>query len=238
MIDDIFANQGKENGGWLDASLAERIGETIPDFSVSSETADLHSRKVINEINSDQRQARRMEIEGVPFIELGHVGGSIRPFAYGGSVRLFEREINRLLKRRAGAVAGSASLFHLNPSGGAYKVRSGSMEPTLPIGTRVRLKKHRPFLGGIVVFHPPEGAQRLACGPKPHVVRTGGAACDSVLPKESRYRFIKRVVAGPGGEIYVRAGHVYRHTFPGWQGGVNTTAAAPGPSRTAGRCRR
>lgn len=99
MIDDIFANQGKEDGGWLNASLAERIGETIPGFSVSSETAALDDRKVINEINSDQRRARQMEIEGVPFIELGRLGNPIRPFAYGGSVRLFERGINRLLKR-------------------------------------------------------------------------------------------------------------------------------------------
>ncbi len=100
MIDDLFANQGKENGGWLDASLVERIGERIPGFSVSSETADLHNRKVIDEIDGDQQQALHMHIEGVPFIALGRLGGPIRPFAPGlDSVRQLERGINRLLKR-------------------------------------------------------------------------------------------------------------------------------------------
>lgn len=99
MIDDIFANQGKDNGGWLNASLAERIGETIPGFSVSSETADLDNPEVVSEIDGDQRDARRMEIEGVPFVELGRLGGAITPFAYGGSVRRFEHGIDRLLKR-------------------------------------------------------------------------------------------------------------------------------------------
>lgn len=103
----------------------------------------------------------------------------------------------------------SASVFGSIPPG-AYKVPSGSMEPTLPVGTRVFLRKGAPFLGAIVVFHPPEGAERGECGPKPHRVSPGGAACDSALLKKSSLEFIKRVVAGPGDEIYVRAGHVYR----------------------------
>jgi signal peptidase I len=47
------------------------------------------------------------------------------------------------------------------------------------------------------------------CGPKPHV-KPGGAACDVAIPRKSSTDFIKRIVAGPGDEIYVRAGHVYR----------------------------
>lgn len=103
----------------------------------------------------------------------------------------------------------SALIFGLS-STGAYKVRSVSMEPTLPLGTRVFLRRGAPFVGAIVVFHPPEGAENEECGSTPHVVNAGGAACDSVLPHESRLTFIKRVVAGPGDEIYVRAGEVYR----------------------------
>lgn len=91
-----------------------------------------------------------------------------------------------------------------------YRVPSGSMEPTLPIGTRVVVQKGRPTVGAIVVYHPPEGAEREECGPKPHVIRLGEAACDAPIPEESKIEYIKRVVAGPNDEIYVRRGHVYR----------------------------
>lgn len=90
-----------------------------------------------------------------------------------------------------------------------YRVPSGSMEPTLPMGTRVVVKAGMPIVGAIVVYHPPEGTL-LECGPKPHLVRPGGAACDAPIPEESKTELIKRVVAGPGDEIYISAGHVYR----------------------------
>jgi signal peptidase I len=91
-----------------------------------------------------------------------------------------------------------------------YRVPSGSMEPTLPIGARVVIKEGRPTVGAIVVFYPPEGSATEECGPKPHVVKPGGAACDAPIPKISKIKLIKRIVAGPGDEIYVRGGHVYR----------------------------
>ena len=65
-------------------------------------------------------------------------------------------------------------------------------------------------MGEIVVFHPPEGAEQEECGPTPHVIHLGGAACAAPVPQESIVKFIKRVVAGPGDEIYIREGHVYR----------------------------
>lgn len=91
-----------------------------------------------------------------------------------------------------------------------YRVPSGSMEPTLPIGARVVIKAGRPALGAIVVYHPPEDFAVEECGPKPHVVKPGGAACDVPIPNVSTIKLIKRIVAGPGDEIYVRGGHVYR----------------------------
>ena len=93
-----------------------------------------------------------------------------------------------------------------------YRVPSESMEPTLPIGTRVIVKKGPPTLGAIVVYHPSEGSLQGECGPKPHVIRFGGPACDASIPEEAKIKLIKRVVAEPGDEIYVRAGHVYRRT--------------------------
>jgi signal peptidase I len=84
------------------------------------------------------------------------------------------------------------------------------MEPTLPIRARVVVKEGPPAVGAIVVYHPPEGEAVEKCGPKPHVVKPGGAACDAPIPNVSKIKLIKRIVAGPGDEIYIREGHVYR----------------------------
>jgi signal peptidase I len=108
--------------------------------------------------------------------------------------------------RAPSAVAGlpgSVSSF-------VYRDMAGSMEPTLPIGARLVVKDGRPAVGAIVVYYPPEGFAAEECGPKPHVVKPGGAACDAPIPKVSDIKGIKRIVAGPGDEIYVREGHVYR----------------------------
>ncbi len=91
-----------------------------------------------------------------------------------------------------------------------YRVPSESMEPTLRIGTKVVVKREAPAVGAIVVFYASEGSLQNECGPNPHVVKPGKAACDAPIPQVSKVRLIKRVVAGPGDEIYIRAGHVYR----------------------------
>ena len=96
-----------------------------------------------------------------------------------------------------------------------YRIPSGSMEPTLKVGQRVLVNRigmdfSEPHVGEIVVFHPPEGAEQEECGPTPHVIKLGGAACAQPVPKQSSVNFIKRVVAGPGDEIYIKGGHVYR----------------------------
>jgi signal peptidase I len=100
-----------------------------------------------------------------------------------------------------------------------YKIPSGSMEPTLQIGQRVlvdRLGKDftEPHVGEIAVFHPPEGAAEAdgepVCGPVPHVVPYGRQACSEPVSKEASVNFIKRIVAGPGDQIYIREGHVFR----------------------------
>jgi signal peptidase I len=94
----------------------------------------------------------------------------------------------------------------------SYRVPSGSMEPSFSIGTTVWLQTqgYSPAVGDVVVFHPPEGVQREECGPVPHTVKLGGAACAEPLPKQASVKFLKRVVAGPGDEIYIKEGHVYR----------------------------
>lgn len=95
-----------------------------------------------------------------------------------------------------------------------YRIPSGSMEPTLEIGQRVLVNRigmdlGKPSVGGIYVFHPPEVARDEECGPTPHTIKLGSEACSQPVPKESSENFIKRLVAGPGDEIYIREGHVY-----------------------------
>jgi len=92
-----------------------------------------------------------------------------------------------------------------------YRIPSGSMEPTLRIGQHayVQTASYHLQTGDIVIFHPPAGAVQEECGPKPHVVRLGGAACAQPVSEAANIRFIKRVVAGPGDQIYIKEGHVY-----------------------------
>ena len=95
-----------------------------------------------------------------------------------------------------------------------YQIPSGSMEPTLKVGQRVlvnRIGRGSPSVGDITVFHPPLNAENEACGPSERHVKLGGAPCDeTALTHEPSVVFIKRIVAGPGDEIYVSEGHVYR----------------------------
>ena len=109
------------------------------------------------------------------------------------------------------AIAWTAQAYVIKP----YKIPSGSMEPTLAIGERVLVNRlavelGQPHVGEIVVFHPPAGAERQECGEHGSEVRPGGAPCSIPGRREASVNFIKRVVAGPGDEIYISRGHVYR----------------------------
>jgi signal peptidase I len=97
-----------------------------------------------------------------------------------------------------------------------YRIPSGSMEPTLAINQRVlvnRIGMHfgDPSVGDIAVFHPPKDAQHEACGPTPHVITPGGAACATPELQRSDVNFIKRIVGGPGDVISIVDGHVIRN---------------------------
>jgi signal peptidase I len=98
-----------------------------------------------------------------------------------------------------------------------YKIPSGSMEPTLKVGQRVLVDRigadfSEPKIGEIAVFKPPEGSEDGICGPKPHEVTPGKAACSTPIDKPASDTYIKRVVAGPGDWLYVKGGHVYLST--------------------------
>lgn len=111
---------------------------------------------------------------------------------------------------KTATVAPTTGSNPTTPPTAVYRVPSGSMEPTLSIGARVSVTDEQPKFNDIVVFHPPEGAEQEQCGPVPHVIKPGGAPCALPVPQQSSVKFIKRIVAGPGDEIYVKEGHVYR----------------------------
>lgn len=101
-----------------------------------------------------------------------------------------------------------------------YRIPSSSMEPTLIVDQRVLVNRvamdfSGPHVGGIYVFHPPADAEQQLCGPTPHAVTLGAAACAMPDPREASVNFIKRLVAGPGDEIYVKGGHVFRKAAGG-----------------------
>lgn len=90
-----------------------------------------------------------------------------------------------------------------------FVVRSESMAPTLRLGAHVAVEPtNRPRVGEVVVFHPPDGAEKELCGPNVHVTEPGGAACDAPLPENTRLTLIKRIVAGPGAEVEVKNGRL------------------------------
>ncbi|HLI33359.1 MAG TPA: signal peptidase I [Solirubrobacteraceae bacterium] len=97
-----------------------------------------------------------------------------------------------------------------------YKIPSGSMEPTLIPGQRVLVSRitmdfGAPSVGDIVVFHPPQEAERMLCGPIAHAVVSGGSPCAAPIPEQDgAVNYIKRIVAGPGEELFVSKGRVYR----------------------------
>ena len=108
-------------------------------------------------------------------------------------------------------IAWTAQAYVVKP----YRIPSGSMEPTLAVGERVLVNRlavelGTPHVGEIVVFHPPASAERQECGEAAANVTAGGTACSTPGHTQASVNFIKRIVAGPGDQIYVSAGHVFR----------------------------
>lgn len=90
-----------------------------------------------------------------------------------------------------------------------YQIPSASMEPTLDIGQRVLVNRLSykfgdPSIGDVVVFHPPAGVDlSKECG----VTKKLDQACPAPTEEMSDTNFIKRIVAGPGDDLYIQDGH-------------------------------
>ena len=96
----------------------------------------------------------------------------------------------------------------------AYRVPSGSMEPTIEVGDRILANSHdrSPRVGDVVIAHPPVGAVENRCGAPRR--DDSKAPCARATAGLSDLVFIKRVVAGPGDTIAFRDGLVVRNGRP------------------------
>jgi hypothetical protein len=80
-------------------------------------------------------------------------------------------------------------------------IGSAAMEPTIGDHDRVLFDRTgiaSVHVGAIVAFHAPKDAHLRLCGPSPHMIEPGGAACAMSESEYKRGYYIRRVVAGPG----------------------------------------
>ena len=99
-----------------------------------------------------------------------------------------------------------------------YRIPSGSMIPTLEINQRILVNRigtnfSSPYIGDIVVFHPPKnyaaGCADLAEGQQ-GAGQSAPMPCGVAQAEASSQTFVKRVVGLPGDRIQIINGHVYR----------------------------
>ncbi len=100
-----------------------------------------------------------------------------------------------------------------------YKIPSVSMAPTLVVGQRVLVNRvgnrlGEPQRGQIIVFHPPQGADRALAATQCGAPRPAGQLCGAATQGRSDQTFIKRVVGLPGDRIALQGGHVVRNGQP------------------------
>jgi protein-disulfide isomerase len=100
VLDDIMANQGSENSGWLNAPLLEQIGASIPGFDVGAAIAAASSPAIKKQLAAEKKQAKNRDIVGVPTFFYGRRGGPLKFLDAAGNDAPadFERPINRLLR--------------------------------------------------------------------------------------------------------------------------------------------
>ena len=79
VVHRLYANQGAENGGWLNDDLLRDVGGGISSLRVEQAFADASSPAVEHEIVAAQEQAAKLGIQGTPSFAAGRTGGTLRP---------------------------------------------------------------------------------------------------------------------------------------------------------------
>jgi predicted DsbA family dithiol-disulfide isomerase len=106
-LDDLLANQRRENSGWITSTLLAGIGSSIPGLDLRRAFTTANSRAVLREVLAERRLAIRIGLRGVPSFLLGLRGGSLRYLSFSAyTPAAFTRPISALLRRTG--IAGRA----------------------------------------------------------------------------------------------------------------------------------
>jgi protein-disulfide isomerase len=79
VVHRLYANQGAENGGWLNDDMLRDVGGGVSSLQVEQAFADAASPAVEHEIAAAQEQATKLGIQGTPSFAAGRTGGTLRP---------------------------------------------------------------------------------------------------------------------------------------------------------------
>src|SRR5215208_378183 len=77
----LYANQGPENGGWLDDSMVTAAGKSIPGLDVQALLDTRNSAGVVDTAKRYDAQAKADGVGGTPALYLGKSGGKLVPFS-------------------------------------------------------------------------------------------------------------------------------------------------------------
>jgi protein-disulfide isomerase len=79
VVDLLYANQGRENSGWLDERLIRDLGAQVPGLDVERMLSERSSTGVADAAVESQQAARDAGVTGTPSFQIGRTGGTLRP---------------------------------------------------------------------------------------------------------------------------------------------------------------
>jgi protein-disulfide isomerase len=77
----LYANQGPENGGWLDDSMVTAAAKSIPGLDVQALLDTRNSAGVVDTAKRYDAQATADGVGGTPALYLGKTGGKLTVFS-------------------------------------------------------------------------------------------------------------------------------------------------------------
>jgi protein-disulfide isomerase len=74
----LYAEQGRENSGWVTDELLRRVGTAIPGLDVRRALRDMDSPAVVARLRAADALARRHRVQSTPTFLVGRRGGALR----------------------------------------------------------------------------------------------------------------------------------------------------------------
>ena len=79
----LYANQGPENGGWLDKSMIADAGASVPGMDVQALQDSFDSKAIANETTTYDQQAQADRLSGTPTVLVGRTGSKLQNLGAG-----------------------------------------------------------------------------------------------------------------------------------------------------------